>query len=67
MISLDGVGDQHDVQRPFASGKPSFRLVERTIGKLIEQGHPPHLSVTITNRNISRHRRTWSGSRSSAT
>jgi uncharacterized protein len=53
MISLDGIGDQHDVQRPFASGKPSFRFVERTISELIEQGHPPHLSVTITNRNIS--------------
>lgn len=53
MISLDGIGDQHDVQRPFANGKPSFRLVERTIGDLIAQGHPPHLSITITNRNIS--------------
>jgi uncharacterized protein len=53
MVSLDGVGDQHDVQRPFPSGKPSFRFVERTIGELIAQGHPPHLSVTITSRNIS--------------
>ena len=53
MISLDGLGDQHDVQRPFASGKPSFQFVERTISELIAQGHPPHLSVTITNRNIS--------------
>jgi uncharacterized protein len=52
MISLDGIGDQHDVQRPFASGRPSFRFVERTIGELIAQGHPPHLSITITNRNI---------------
>jgi uncharacterized protein len=52
MISLDGIGDQHDVQRPFVSGRPSFRFVERTIGELIAQGHPPHLSVTITNRNI---------------
>lgn len=53
MISLDGLGDQHDIQRPFANGKPSFHLVERTIGQLIEQGHAPHLSITITNRNIS--------------
>lgn len=51
MISLDGVGANHDIQRPFASGKPSFHLVERTIGQLIEAGHPPHLSVTVTNRN----------------
>lgn len=53
MISLDGIGDQHDRQRPFVNGKPSFRFVERTIGDLIERGHPPHLSITITNRNYS--------------
>ena len=52
MISLDGIGDQHDIQRPFVSGRPSFRFVERTIGELIAQGHPPHLSITITNRNM---------------
>jgi uncharacterized protein len=51
MISLDGVGGQHDAQRPFASGKPSFHLVEKTIAQLIELGHPPHLSITVTNRN----------------
>jgi len=51
MISLDGLGDRHDVQRPFVNGKPSFRFVERTIAGLIEQGCPPHLSITITNRN----------------
>lgn len=51
MISLDGVGDQHDVQRPFASGRPSFRFVDATIGELLERGHPPHLSITITSRN----------------
>jgi uncharacterized protein len=53
MISLDGLGSQHDIQRPFANGKPSFHLVERTIAQLIKQGHAPHLSVTITNRNAS--------------
>jgi uncharacterized protein len=51
MISLDGIGDQHDVQRPFANGKPSFHLVERTIAELIGQGCAPHLSVTVTGRN----------------
>jgi uncharacterized protein len=51
MISLDGVGRYHDAQRPFASGKPSFYLVERTIDALVNQGHPPHLSITITSRN----------------
>jgi uncharacterized protein len=51
MISLDGVGAQHDIQRPTIAGKPSFRLVERGIRRLMEQGHPPHLSITVTNRN----------------
>jgi uncharacterized protein len=53
MISLDGVYQFHDQQRPFASGKPSFRFVERTISDLIARGHPPHLSITITSRNAS--------------
>ena len=51
MISLDGLGQDHDAQRPFANGRPSFHFVERTITRLVEQGHPPHLSITITNRN----------------
>jgi uncharacterized protein len=51
MISLDGIGDRHDIQRPFANGKPSFHLVERTITELIAQGCAPHLSVTVTARN----------------
>jgi uncharacterized protein len=51
MISLDGLGGHHDVQRPLVNGKPSFHLVERTIDRLVELGHPPHLSITITNRN----------------
>jgi uncharacterized protein len=51
MISLDGIGDVHDSVRPLVSGRPSFRHVERTITNLIGQGHPPHLSVTITGRN----------------
>lgn len=51
MISLDGVGDLHDVQRPTLNGRGSFRLVERGIARLIECGHAPHLSITISNRN----------------
>jgi uncharacterized protein len=51
MISLDGVGGSHDAQRPFANGRPSFPFVDRTIAQLIGQGHAPHLSITITNRN----------------
>jgi len=51
MVSLDGVGSRHDAQRPTRNGKPSFKLVERGISRLTERNHPPHLSITITNRN----------------
>jgi len=51
MISLDGVGADHDAQRPSTAGKPSFRSVERTITRLTSLGLRPHLSITITNRN----------------
>jgi uncharacterized protein len=51
MISLDGIGRDHDAQRPTVSGKPSFRLVEKTITRLLAQHYPPHLSITITSRN----------------
>lgn len=51
MISLDGIGQAHDAQRPSVGGQPSFRLVARTIARLLEQGYPPHISVTITDQN----------------
>jgi uncharacterized protein len=51
MISLDGVGEQHDKQRPTINGRASFPLVEATIARLIARGLDPHLSITITNRN----------------
>lgn len=51
MISLDGIGAAHDAQRPFVSGRPSFRQVERTIASLVGKGYGPHLSITITGRN----------------
>jgi uncharacterized protein len=53
MVSLDGVGRDHDVQRPFVHGGGSFHRVTRTIQRLSERGHPPHLSITVTNRNTS--------------
>ena len=51
MISLNGVGGSHDVQRPSVNGRPSFHLVDRTIAALIEENWTPHLSITITRRN----------------
>jgi uncharacterized protein len=51
MVSLDGIGEMHDAVRPTKAGLPSFHIVERTIGRLVELGHAPHLSITITARN----------------
>lgn len=51
MISIDGLGAEHDAQRPLTGGRPSFTFVRRTIDRLLERGHAPHLSITITNRN----------------
>ena len=52
MISLDGVGSYHDSQRPFISGRGSFRLVDRTIAQLLAKGLVPHISVTVSLRNL---------------
>ena len=51
MISLDGVGDEHDLQRPLRSGRPSFSLVKRGIEHLLDAGLRPHLSLTLTAHN----------------
>jgi uncharacterized protein len=48
MISLDGVGEAHDAQRPFANGKGSFGHVARGIDRAIALGLKPHLSITVT-------------------
>lgn len=52
MISLDGVSAAHDAQRHFANGRGSFAHVDRAIDRLIEQGLPPFISITITDRNL---------------
>jgi uncharacterized protein len=52
MVSLDGIGAAHDVQRPTVGGRPSFALVERSIDRLRSVGTAPHLSITITGRNV---------------
>ncbi len=52
MISLDGVGSHHDRQRSFINGRGSFRLVDRTIMQLLEKKLIPHISVTVSLRNL---------------
>lgn len=52
MISLDGVGESHDGQRPFADGRGSFKHVEGTLDRLAAEGVVPSISITITRRNL---------------
>jgi uncharacterized protein len=52
MISLDGIGAAHDAQRPTLGGKPSSALVMRTVDRLVAVGVAPHISITITGRNV---------------
>jgi uncharacterized protein len=51
MISLDGVGAAHDMQRVFANGKGSFLQVSRAVDRAIARGLFPHLSITVTAHN----------------
>lgn len=51
-ISLDGIGETHDVQRAFANGRGSFDLVEQSIGRALALGIRPYLSITVTARNV---------------
>jgi uncharacterized protein len=52
MISLDGVGEQHDQQRSFVNGQSSFPFVDRTITRLLKHGLTPYINVTVTRRNL---------------
>ncbi len=51
-ISLDGVGEAHDRQRPFRSGLGSFRFVDRTITRLLQNALIPAITVTVSLRNL---------------
>jgi uncharacterized protein len=51
-ISLDGVGEKHDKQRPFANGTGSFAFVDRTITRMLAGGLVPSINVTVTQRNL---------------
>ncbi len=53
MISLDGIGDQHDAQRRFVNGRGSFAHVDRTLDRLVQRGIKPTISITLSRRNLS--------------
>jgi uncharacterized protein len=51
-ISLDGLDDYHDNQRPFSNGSGSFKFVDRTITRLLDSGVVPHINITVSQRNL---------------
>ncbi len=49
MVSLDGIGEVHDQQRPFLGGQGSFRFVEKTIDEVLLPNEIfPDITITIT-------------------
>lgn len=52
MISLDGIGKDHDAQRISSDGGETYNLVVRNIDLAINNNLLPDISVTVTNRNL---------------
>jgi uncharacterized protein len=52
MISLDGLGDDQDRQRPLVNGRGSFRQVIRTLDRLAGQEVIPSISITVSHGNL---------------
>lgn len=52
MISLDGLGKFHDDQRHYANGAGSVDSVIGTIETFCDAEFPPHLSITLSERNL---------------
>jgi uncharacterized protein len=52
MISLDGSGVAHDQQRPLINGQGSFRMVDRTISRLLMNHLRPSINVTVSQRSL---------------
>ena len=52
MISLDGVGKDHDALRSFADGRGSFDQVEQTLDRLAMYNFNPCISITVSARNL---------------
>ncbi len=52
MVSLDGVGETHDRQRPWRGGGATFHHVENTVDNvLLPRGIKPDITITITRLN----------------
>lgn len=52
MISLDGIGENHDQQRPLKGGGRTFAQIEKTVDQiLIPNGLKPYICTTVTQLN----------------
>jgi len=52
-VSMDGVGEYHDRQRPFVGGGPSFQAVKNGIDALKKVGLRFNTTAVITSKNVS--------------
>lgn len=52
MISLDGLGQYHDAQRPYAGGRGSFADVAEAVDLALVNGLTPNISVTVSSRTV---------------
>lgn len=51
MISLDGMGDWHDAQRPYAGGRGTFNDVAEAVELALHYGLIPDISITVSGRS----------------
>jgi uncharacterized protein len=51
MISLDGLGENHNKQRAYANGRGSFSDVVNSIDLVLSYGMSPHISITVSGQN----------------
>ncbi len=52
MVSLDGIGEIHDQQRPRVGGGKTFETVERTVDEILRpRGILPDITITVTGMN----------------
>lgn len=52
MISLDGLGEYQDAQRQAPGGRATSARVLRTLDRLDAAGLVPHISITVSRRNL---------------
>ena len=51
MVSVDGIGQAHDAQRPYVGGRGSFADVSRSIEMAIKNDIVPDISITATGKS----------------